>query len=95
MRLYRQKAIEENYQPVKFGGHRHCKISAFSLSRDIVLVTLPAPFFQSHLIQILEIYLLAKFGDHRNVNINSYIRSYMDTFENAGLTASIRHIARF
>ena len=33
-------------------------------------------------------YLLAKFGDHRsyrNGDINTYIKSYMDTLENAEL----------
>ena len=43
-------------------------------------------------------YLLAKFGDHRsygNGDINSYIKSYIDTWEKAELTASIRQIARF
>ena len=43
-------------------------------------------------------YLLAKFGDHRchrNGDINSYINSNIYTLENAQLTATIRHIARF
>ena len=43
-------------------------------------------------------YLLAKFGDHksyRNGDINSYIKSYMDTLGNAEFTTSIRRIARF
>ena len=43
-------------------------------------------------------YLLAKFGDHRshrNGDINSYIKSYMDNLETAKLTASIRHIGTF
>ena len=43
-------------------------------------------------------YLLVKFGDPRSYrigHINSYIKSYMDTFVNAELTASICHIARF
>ena len=42
-------------------------------------------------------YLLAKFGDHgshRNRDMNSYIKSYMNTFEKAELTDLIRHIAR-
>ena len=43
--------------------------------------------------------LLAKFGDHksyRNEDTNSYVKSYMDELhENAKLTASIPHIARF
>ena len=36
-------------------------------------------------------YLLAKLGDHRfyrTGDINSYINSYMDTLENAEVTAS-------
>ena len=43
-------------------------------------------------------YLLAKFGDHapsKNGDINSYIKSYTDILENAELTTSIRHIAKF
>ena len=43
-------------------------------------------------------YLLAKFGgqrSYRNRDINSYINSLMDTLENAELTASIRHNAKF
>ena len=43
-------------------------------------------------------YLLAKFGgqkSYRNRGINSYINSFMDTLENAELTASIRHNAKF
>ena len=42
--------------------------------------------------------LLVKFGDHRsyrNGDISSYIKSYMDTFRNAELPASIPDIARF
>ena len=42
--------------------------------------------------------LLATFGDHSsytNRDINFYIKSYMDTLENAELTVSIRHIVRF
>ena len=43
--------------------------------------------------------LLAKFGDHksyRNEDTNSYVKSYMDELhENAELTGSISHIARF
>ena len=46
-------------------------------------------------------YLHAKFGGHRCYrngdigDIDSYIKSYMDTLEIAELSASIRHIARF
>ena len=43
-------------------------------------------------------YLLAKFDDHRsyrNVDINSYINSCIDTLEKTELTASICHIAKF
>ena len=43
-------------------------------------------------------YLLAKFGSYRyygNGDINSYISSYMNTLEKAGLTASVHHIERF
>ena len=42
-------------------------------------------------------YPLAKFGGHRpyrNININSYINSFMSTLEKAKLTASIPDIAR-
>ena len=38
------------------------------------------------------------FGGHRsyrNGDINSYIKSFVDTLEKVELTASIRHIARF
>ena len=43
-------------------------------------------------------YLLAKFVDHapyKNGDINSYIKSYTDILENAELTTSIRHSAKF
>ena len=43
-------------------------------------------------------YLLAKFSDHgsyKSGDINSYIKSYMDTLRNAELTALTHHIARF
>ena len=43
-------------------------------------------------------YLLAKFGGHRshgNGDINSYINSYMITWQEAELTASVHHIERF
>ena len=42
-------------------------------------------------------YLLAKFGDHssyKNGYITSYIKSYINTLEQAELTTSVRHIAR-
>ena len=42
-------------------------------------------------------YLLAKYGDCRSYrygDINYYIKSYLDTLENAELTVSIRHIGR-
>ena len=43
-------------------------------------------------------YLLAKSGDIgscKNEDINSYNNSFVDTFEKAELTASIRHAVRF
>ena len=43
-------------------------------------------------------YLPAKFGGdrfHKNGGINSFINSYMDTFEDAELTTSVLHIGRF
>ena len=43
-------------------------------------------------------YLLAKFGDnrsYRNGDVNSYIKYYMDTLENAELTAIICYAAGF
>ena len=51
-----------------------------------------------HLSQILQMCLLAKFGGHksyRNGGINFYIKSYMNTLENAELSSSIRRISRF
>ena len=53
---------------------------------------------QSHLSQILQTYLLAKFGDHRSYrhgDINSYINFYINILEKAELTASICHISKF
>ena len=43
-------------------------------------------------------YLLAKLRDHRSYrsgDINSYIKSYMDTLENAELIASIHYCQIF
>ena len=42
--------------------------------------------------------LLVKFDDYRfyrNIDVNSYITSYMETLETAELTVLIRHIVRF
>ena len=67
----------------------------FSLNLDVMLS--PAHLLdQFHLSQILQMYLLAKFGGHRSYrNVNSYVNSYMDTLENPALITTIRHIARF
>ena len=40
-------------------------------------------------------YLLTNSGDYRNGDTDSYIKSHMDTLEQAGLTFSIRDIVRF
>ena len=43
-------------------------------------------------------YLFCKvdgYWSYRNIDINSYINSYMDTLEKAELIASVCHVARF
>ena len=48
--------------------------------------------------QLLQVYLLAKFGGHRsygNVDISSYIISYINTSKKVDLAALVHHIERF
>ena len=75
------------------------KYNGFSLSRDLVVMTLPAPCLVSlNRGNSPKKCLLAKFGSHRsygNGDINSYISSHMSTLEKDEFTASIRHIERF
>ena len=103
MWLDRQKPIKVRYHPAKFGGHRHSGSGeVIFLVCHVILTKLRHKQLleQSHLGQILKMYLLSKFGDHlsyrnEDMNFNSYINSYMDTLEKAKLTDSIHHIVIF
>ena len=89
-----RSTIKLSYNTSKFGSHGH------SDSGDMV-------FLVCHMISQDHVTSLesnpvdvrpAKFGNHRkirNIDINSYIKSYMETLENAELTTLILHNARF
>ena len=88
MWLYGQESINVSHHPAKFGGHGHSgSRDVFSLSRDLDIMTSPAPAllvsFESNIVDVptCQISRSWKTGD-----INPYINSYMDILYKAELT---------
>ena len=88
-----------NHTHAKFGRHRgSVNTTRFSLSRDLDVVTSPTSAglvsFDSTLLNV-PAYRIWWHRSYGNGDIYFFISSYMNTWEKAKLTVSIRHIERF